>query len=325
MKRRILASFGVLAALCLLPFLTISYAQNYPTRPVRIIAASTGTTGDLLARYLAQQLTERWGRQVVVENRSGAGAVIAAEVAARAAADGYTLHLGQLASFSAAISLYKKLPYDPVKDFAPITLYAQMPLMFVVHPSVPAANLREFIEYAKKRPGTINVSSAGNGTGSHLTTELLIQAAGLKLVHVPYKGTGAAMTALISGEAQVSSIVLPSVLPQVKSGKVKAYAITSKSRFAGASDVPTAAEAGLPGFESTTWFGMFAPARTPSDLIGRLNRDMVEILRTPASQAWLLAQGAEPSPGTPQAFAAFVKSETAKWKKVIEASGTRVD
>jgi tripartite-type tricarboxylate transporter receptor subunit TctC len=324
MKRGIFAAIGGLIGAVLL-LGTAGHAQNYPTKPVRVIAASPGTTGDLLARYLAQQLTGRWGRQVVVENRSGAGAVIAAEVAAKAAPDGYTLHLGQLASFSAAVSLYKKLPYDPVNDFAPITLYAQMPLMFVTHPSVPAANLREFIEYARKRPGTINVSSAGNGTGSHLTTELLSQVAGLKLVHVPYKGTGAALTALVSGEAQVSSIVLPSVLPQVKSGKVKAYAITSKNRFAGASDVPTAAEAGLPGFESTTWFGMFAPARTPSDLIGRLNRDMVEILRAPATQAWSLAQGADPSPSTPREFAEFIKSETAKWKKVIEVSGARVD
>jgi tripartite-type tricarboxylate transporter receptor subunit TctC len=324
MKRVLLVVLGSVAGVGLF-FVTSGHGQNYPTKPVRIIAASTGTTGDLLARYLAQQLTERWGKQVVVENRSGAGAVIAAEVAAKAAPDGYTLHLGQLASFSAAVSLYKKLPYDPVKDFAPISLYAQVPLMLVAHPSVPAANLREFIDFVKKRPGAVNVSSAGNGTGSHLTTELLSHVAGLKLVHVPYKGTGAAMIALVSGEAQASSIVVPSALPQVKAGKVRAYAITSKNRFAGAPEIPTASEAGLPGFESTTWFGMFVPTRTPAALVDRLNREMVEILRMPSAQAWLLAQGAEPAPSTPGEFAAFIKSETVKWKKVIEVSGTRVD
>lgn len=322
MKRWLLAIFGGVAGLLLI---TASHAQNYPTKPVRIIAATAGTTGDFLARHLALQLTERWGKQVIVENRSGAGATIASDFAAKAVPDGYTLHIGQLASHAAAVSLYKKLSYDPVKDFAPITLYAHVPLLFVAHPSVPPANLREFIDYAKKRPGMINVSSAGNGTGSHMTTELLKQVTGLNLVHVPYKGSAAALTAVMSGEMQVSSIVVPNALPQVKAGKVKAYAITSKNRFAGAPDVPTAAEAGLPGFESTTWFGMFAPARTPSDLIGRLNRDMIEVLRTPATQAWILAQGAEPSPGTPGEFAAFIKSETSKWKKVIEVSGTKVD
>jgi tripartite-type tricarboxylate transporter receptor subunit TctC len=324
MKRRFFVIFSGAVACGLLPG-TTTHAQNYPTKPVRIIAASAGSTGDLLARHLALQLTERWGKQVIVENRSGAGATIASDFAAKAVPDGYTLHIGQLASHAAAVSLYKKLSYDPVKDFAPITLYAHVPLLFVAHPSVPPANLREFIDYAKKRPGMINVSSAGNGTGSHMTTELLKQVTGLNLVHVPYKGSAAALIAVMSGEMQVSSIVVPNALPQVKAGKVKAYAVTSKNRFAGAPDVPTAAEAGLPGFESTAWFGMFAPARTPSDLIGRLNRDMIEVLRTPATQAWILAQGAEPSPGTPGEFAAFIKSETAKWKKVIEVSGTKVD
>jgi tripartite-type tricarboxylate transporter receptor subunit TctC len=315
----------LLVALLLLGLAGTASAQAYPTKPVRIIAVTAGTTGDLLARHLGQQLNERWGQPVIVENRSGAGATIAADVAARAAPDGYTLHIGQLASFAAAVSLYRKLPYDPVMDFAPITLYAHVPLMFVAHPSVPAANLREFIEYARKRPGAINYSSASNGTGSHLTMEMLKQVAGVKLEHVPYKGSAAALTAVISGEMQVSTIVVPNALPQVKAGKVKAYAITSKSRFAGAPDIPTVAEAGLPGFESTAWFGMLAPARTPRELVSRLNRDMVEILRAPATQGWLLTQGAEPSPGTSEEFAAFIKTETAKWKKVIEVSGAKVD
>lgn len=322
MKNRIFVTVGV--ALVLLPG-TSSYPQNYPTKPVRIIAGAAGTTNDILVRHLAQQLAERWGKQVIVDNRPGAGATIAAGVAAKAAPDGYTLHITQVASFAAAVTLYRKLPYDPIKDFAPITLYAETPLMLVAHPSMPPASLREFIDFAKRRPGAINFASASGGTASHLATELLNHVAGLKLVHVPYKGSGAAMLALMSGEAQFSSIVIPNVLPQVKAGKVKVYAVTSKRRFAGAPDVPTAAEAGLAGFESTAWFGMSAPSRTPPDLISSLNREIVEILRAPAVRDWMLAQGAEPLPSTPEEYAAFLKSEIAKWKKVIELSGAKVD
>lgn len=263
--------------------------------------------------------------QVIVENRSGAGATIAADVAAKAPPDGYTLHIGQLASFAAAVSLYRKLPYDPVRDFAPITRYADVPLIFIAHPSLPAASLREFIGYAKKRPGAIHYASASNGTGSHLTMELLAHVAGIKLLHIPYKGSGAATTAIIAGEAPVAAIVVPNALPQVKAGKARAYAITSLKRFAGAPDIPTADEAGLPGFESSGWFGMFAPARTPKELLARLNREMVDVLRAPATEAWLLSQGATPSPGTPEELTEFVRSETVKWKKVIELAGTKAD
>jgi tripartite-type tricarboxylate transporter receptor subunit TctC len=299
--------------------------SSYPTRPVRIIAASPATTGDLLARHLGQKLNERWGQPVVVENRAGAGAIIAAEAAAKAAPDGYTLHIAQLASFAAAPSLHKALRYDPVKDFAPITFYAELALMLLAHPSVAAGTPQEFISHVAKRPGALNYSSAGIGTGSHLTAEMLKHRAGLNLVPVHYKGTGAAMTALISGEVQFAVIVLPNALPQVRAGKVKAYAITSKTRFPGASDVPTAHEAGLAGFESTTWFGMVAPARTPPNLLKRLNRDMTEILREPATETWLLNQGAVPSPGSGEAFAAFMKNEMLKWKKVIEISGAKAN
>lgn len=327
---------GAVLGAALIVFSAAAFAQSrptspatvesaYPTRPVRIIAASPATTGDLLARHLGQRLNERWGQPVIVENRAGAGAIIAAEAAAKAAPDGYTLHIAQLASFAAAPSLHKTLRYDPVRDFAAITFYAELALMLLAHPSVPAATLQEFISYAAKRPGAMNYSSAGAGTGSHLTTEMLKHRAGLKLVPVHYKGTGAAMTALISGEVQFATIVLPNALPQVRAGKVKAYAITSKSRFPGASEVPTAHEAGLSGFESITWFGMVAPARTPVSLLNRLNREMGEILRSPASEAWLLNQGALPRPGTAAEFAAFVKSEIEKWKKVIEISGAKAD
>jgi tripartite-type tricarboxylate transporter receptor subunit TctC len=300
-------------------------AQNYPTKPVRIIAASPGTSGDLMTRYLGQRLNERWGQPVVIDNRPGAGAVLAAEVAARAQPDGYTLHMGQLASFAAAPSLHRKLSYDPVRDFAPITLFAHVQLLIIANPAVPAATLREFIEYARTRPGAINYSSGGNGTGGHLTIELISQHTGIRLVHVPYKGVGVATTAIINGEAQLAVIPVPVALPHVKTGKARAYAITSPERFAGAPDVPTTAEAGLPGIESTTWFGMFAPARTPPAILAQLNREIVEIASAPATRDWMLRLGASPAPGTPQQFAAFLKAETAKWKKVIEVSGAKVD
>ena len=296
---------------------------QFPTKPVRIIAASTGTSGDLLARYLGQRLSERWGQPVVIENRSGAGAVIAAEIAVKAVPDGYTLHLGQHGSFAAAPGLYKKLSYDPLRDFAPITHYAHVPLIIVAHPSLPPASMKELVEYVKARPGAVNYSTGGAGGAGHLNFEMLNHAAGLKFVHVPYKGIGAALTAVMSGEVQLSGVPVPIALPQVKAGKVKAYATTGKSRFAGAPDIPTVAEAGFPGFDASTWFAMFAPARTPPDIVRILNRDMVAIIGSPAVRALLISQGAEPVPGTPEELTAFLKSDIAKWGNVIRAAGIK--
>jgi tripartite-type tricarboxylate transporter receptor subunit TctC len=298
---------------------------QYPTKPVRIIAASTGTSGDLLARYLGQRLSERWSQPVVVENRSGAGAVIAAEIAAKAAPDGYTVHLGQHGSFSAAPGLYKKLSYDPLRDFAPITHYAHVPLIIVAHPSLPPASMKELVEYTKARPGAINYSTGGAGGAGHLNFELLNHAAGLKFVHVPYKGIGAALTAVMSGEVQLSGVPVPIALPQVKAGKVKAYATTGKNRFTGAPDIPTVAEAGFPGFDAQTWFAMFAPARTPPDIVRILNRDMVAIIGSPPVRSWLISQGAEPAPGTPEELTAFLKNDIEKWGKVIRAAGIKAE
>ncbi|MBI4189247.1 MAG: tripartite tricarboxylate transporter substrate binding protein [Betaproteobacteria bacterium] len=325
MKRHIFIGIARAIAAGLLLFSLPAHAQTYPTKPVRIVAAATGSMADMYARHLGPRLNERWGQPVVVDNRAGAGGTISAEVAAKAPPDGYTLLMGGLATHAGSVSLYKNLPYDPVKDFAPIALVAQSPPVLIAHPSVPAANLREFLDYAKKRPGGINYSSAGTGTGAHLTAALFILQAGIDLVHVPYKGPAPALTAILGREVQVSFIPVPIALTQIKAGKVKAYAVTSTKRFAGVPDISTAAEAGLPGFEATAWFGMFAPARTPAALIGKLNREIVEILQMPALQAALLAQGAEPAPGTPEEFAAFVKSEIVKWKKAAEVSGAQVD
>jgi tripartite-type tricarboxylate transporter receptor subunit TctC len=299
----------------------ISLAQPYPTKAVRIIAASTGTSGDLLARYLGQRLSERWSQPVVIENRSGAGAVVAAEVAAKAAPDGYTLHLGQHGSFAAAPNLYKNLSYDPLKDFAPLTFYARVPLIIIAHPSLAPGNMKELVEYARARPGAINYSTGGAGGAAHMGFEMMNHSFGLKFVHVPYKGIGAAMTAVMSGEVQLSGVAVPVALPQVKAGKVKAYATTGKNRFAGAPDIPTVAEAGFAGFDAVTWFAMFAPARTPADIVRILNRDMVSIIGSPAVRTWLLTQGAEPAPGTPEELTAFLKSDIEKWGKVIRAAG----
>ncbi len=292
---------------------------------MRIIAASTGTSGDLLARYLGQRLSERWSQPVVIENRSGLGGVIAGEVAARAAPDGYTVHLGQHGSFSAAPSLYKKMPYDPLRDFAPITHYAYVPLIIIAHPSLQPANMKALVDYVKARPGAVNYSTGGAGGAAHLNFEMMNHAFGLKFVHVPYKGIGAAMTAVMSGEVQLSGVPVPVALPQVKAGKVKAYAITSKNRFAGAQDIPTVAEAGFAGFDAVTWFAMFAPARTPSDVIRVLNRDMVSIIGSPTVRAWLISQGADPAPGTPEELVAFLKGDIEKWGKVIRAAGIKAE
>jgi tripartite-type tricarboxylate transporter receptor subunit TctC len=296
-------------------------ADAFPVKPVRIITASPATTGDLLARQLAQQLAERWGQPVIVENRAGGAGVLAAEVAARASPDGYTVHLGQLGSFGAAPSLLKSLSYDPLKSFAPITRFAQVSQLVISHPSVPAASLKDLIAHAKKPASRMSYGSGGVGTSGHLTLEMFKSSTGVDILHVPFRGVGAALTAVISGEVQLAVLPMPVALPQVRAGKVRAYAITSDRRSASAPDIPTAAQAGLPAFESATWFAMFAPARTPAAAVARLNRDMVEIIGSPAMATWLTAQGADPTPSTPAELSAFVAAEIAKWARVVKAAG----
>ena len=299
----------------------VQAAESFPVKPVRIITASPSTTGDLLARQLAQQLAERWGQPVIVENRAGGAGVLAAEIAARASPDGYTVHLGQLGSFGAAPSLLRSLSYDPIKSFAPITRFAQVSQLVISHPSVPATTLKELIAYARSPASRMNYASGGIGTSGHLTLEMFKSATGVEILHVPFRGVGAALTAVISGEVQIAMLPVPVALPQVRAAKVRAYAITSDRRSASAPEIPTASQGGLPAFESTTWFAMFAPARTPGPIVTRLNRDMVEIISSPAMTSWLQAQGAEPTPGTPAELAAFVAAEIAKWARVVKAAG----
>ena len=299
---------------------TSAVAQNYPTKPVRIISGSVGSGGDLIARYLGQRLTERWGTQVVVDNRN---AIIGSETVARAPADGYTLMMGQLTSHATAPSIYKSLAYDPVKDFAPITLATHTPLLLMAHPSVPGNNLREFLDSARKQPGVIQYAAQSGVSNSRLTMVLFCRAADLDMLYVPYKGPAASLTALLGREAQVSFLVVSLGLPHLGAGRLKAYAITSKTRFSTTRDVPTMAEAGLPGVESSSWYGLFAPAKIERPLLAKLNRDMVAVLKSPEAQAAMLAQGAEVAAGTPEEFAAFVKSEVVKWGSVIKAAGIK--
>ena len=300
-------------------------AQPYPAKPVRIITAGAGTFHDITTRVVGQRLSERWGQPVVVENQPAAALTIGTGMAARAAPDGYTLVMSDRSALAVAPNLQKALSYNPQKDLAPVTLVALAPPLLVAHPAFPPGDLRELIAYARQRPGQLHYAMAGIGTASHVAGELLKHLAGIDIVAVPYKGGGPAILATVSGEVQLGTSLVPAVLSQVRAGKLKAIAIVSTKRFAGAPDIPTGAEAGLPGFESQFWIGLLAPARTPPALIARLNRDMLEILKTPEMQFALLALGAEPAPGTPEEFAQFIRSETVSMKALIELTGMRVD
>lgn len=295
-----------------------SGAQDYPTKPVRLVTGSVGTGSDIVARVLAQRLTERWGKQVVVENRSG---ILSAEAVANALPDGYTLLMGQLSTHATAAGVYKRLAYDPVKDFAPLTLVATGPLCLVAHPSLPASNLREFIEYARRHPGAVNYAATGGASNSRLTMLLFSGVGGIDMLYVPYKSMAATITAILGREAQVSFPTVLASLPHINAGRLKPYAVTSSNRFAGTPAIPTMAEAGLPGVESTSWWGTFAPAKTSTLLVARINREMIEILQSPETRKLMLVQGMEPAPGTPDEFAGFIKSEIAKWGKVIKDAG----
>ena len=300
-------------------------SQDYPTRYVRIITAGAGTFHDVVARLLAQRLSERWGQGVVVENQPAAGLTIGSSIAAKAAPDGYTLLLADRTSLAVAPHLYKNLRYDPVKDFRPITLVARAPAVLVIHPSVPVENLRDFIDYARRQPEPLLFASAGVGTLGHLTGELFRHLSGIGFKTVQYKGGADAAMAVLKGEAKFSAPAISVALPQIESGKMKPLAVASSQRFAGLPDVPTSAEAGLPGFEADQWVGMVAPISVPDSIADKLNRDIVEILRVPVFSDRIRTQGGEVAPGTPAEFAAFIASESARLKKLIELTGVRMD
>lgn len=301
------------------------WAQGYPNKPIRmIVAVPPGGPADTLARIVGPRLGEALGQTVVIDNRPGANGIIAYDMAARSTPDGYTFVL-VAAGVAINPSLYRNVPYDPIKDFSPITLGITVPNILVVHPSVPAAAVRELIALAKAKPGQIAFASAGNGTSGHLALELFRQSSGIDVVHVPYKGGGPALTEVIGGQVQALFSIALAATPQLKAGKVRALAITSAHRSPVAPDLPTVAESGFPGFEVIGWFGWLAPAHTPKEIVGRLNHDIVRILQLPAVQERLLSLSTVPV-GNPSAqFAGFIRAEHDKWAKVIRTAGIKIE
>lgn len=324
MKRTVLREMSVAATL-VMGACTIGQAvaaQSYPVKPVRIIAAfSPSGFVDFTSRLVAGGLTTALGQQVIVENRPGAGGIVGTELAARAAPDGYTLVVGSAGTHGVNQSLYPKLPYNVLRDFAPIARLADAPSILAVHPSLPARSVKELIALGRAQPGQINYASAGSGTSTHLAAVLFEHLAKVKFVHVPYKGGGPALIAVVSGEVPVTFGTAASVSPHTKSGRLRGLAVTSAQRSAVLPDLPTIAESGVPGYEMLNWLGLFAPAGTPEAVLDRLAEESMRVVRSPEIIKRFHAQGAEPSPLGREAFPAFVKSEIEKWAKVVAATG----
>ena len=300
--------------------------QTYPAKPIRIVVPfPAGGIADLFSRHIGQKLNETWGQPVVVDNRTGAGGNIGSEIVAKSPPDGYTLVMGSIGTHSVNVSLFSKLPYDPLRDFAPVALVMEAEGLLVLHPSVPVKSVKELVALARARPGQVAYASAGHGTASHLAGELFKSMAKVDMVHVPYKGNVPAITDLIGGQTSLLFATMPTVLPQVQAGRLKALAVTSSARSPAAPELPTIAEAALPGYSVTNWIGLFAPAGTPRDIVVKLNGETVRIMQAPEIQKRLLAEGAKFTPKTPDEFTAFVKSEIAKWAKVVKEAGIRVD
>ena len=298
----------------------------YPNRPVKLVVPfPPGGPLDIVGRAIAQKLSEAWGQAVVVDNRPGAGGNIGADIVAKSPPDGYTILMGALSTHAVNPSLYAKMPYDAVADFAPITLVAVTPNVLVVNASLPVDSAKEFIAYAKANSGKLAFGSGSNGSAGHLAGELFKVDTGAEITHVPYKGGAPATQALLAGDTQFMFDNLANAMPQVKAGKFKALAVTTAQRSKLAPELPTMAEAGLPGFDISTWFGLFAPAGTPKDVIAKWNGEVAKILTSPEMREKLIAQGAEPAPTTPGEFAAFVKNEITKYAKIVKASGAKVD
>ncbi|MEN9780105.1 MAG: hypothetical protein RL014_1253 [Pseudomonadota bacterium] len=328
-RRKALAAIAGLAVSALAP---AALAQGaWPAKPVRIVVPfAPGGTTDLLARAIAPELSKAFGQQFVVENKGGAGGNIGADQVAKSPADGYTLLMGTVGTHGINKALYAKMPYDPQKDFVPVTLVAGVPNVMVVNAEKAAQrniqNVADFIKYAKANPGKLNMASSGNGTSIHLSGELFKSQAGVFMTHFPYTGSGPALLALMAGDMDVMFDNLPSSMPHIKSGKLKALAVTSSQRSAALTDVPTVEQAGnLKGFEASSWFGLLAPAGTPADIVNRIQQETAKALNLPAVKERLLSQGAIPSGNTPAEFTRFIDAEIKKWAPVVKASGAKVD
>jgi len=309
----------IAGCMAITPAAAVQAADAYPNKPIRIVVAYTpaGAT-DILARTVGQKLTEAWGQTVIVDNRPGANGNIGTEVAARATPDGYTLLMVTAGTHGINPSLYRKLSWDAVKDFAPVSLVAMVPNILVVNNSLPVKSVKELIAHAKANPGKLNYGSPGNGSTAHLSMELFKSMTGTDLTHIPYKGSAGVLSDLIAGQIVVTMDNMPPYLPQVKAGKIRALAVSPAKRSSAVAELPTVAEAGVPGYDSGAWFGLVAPANTPKSIVDKLAAETARILRLPDVSQRLSELGAEPVGGTPGQFAAHIKSEIAKWSKVIK-------
>ena len=319
--RYAIALVGVFGFVNALP----AQAQQYPAKPIRLIVPFVaGGSADVLSRVLAQRLTQQYGQQVVVENRPGSGGHVGAEAAARAAPDGYTIVFGTI-GIHAAYTIYSKLNYDPSRDLQPVSMYADVPNILVVHPSVPVKNVKEFIALAKSNPGRLNFGTAGSGSSTHMAGEWFKLYTGVNLTHVPYKGSAQAMQDLLGGQIELMFENLPTAIAQVRAGKIRSLGMTSRERSPSMPEVPTLAETGVPGFEATAWFTIAAPAKVPADIIRKLNVDMNAFLKAPEMQQRWIDMGVVPLGGSPADAEKFFVVEREKWGKVIKAAGIRGD
>ena len=316
----------VIAVLLSTLTLTVHAQTAYPNRPIRVIVPFTaGGPTDVAARTVAPRLAEYLGQQIIIENRGGAGGATGTEFVAKSAPDGYTLLHGTIGGLAVSPSLNPKLGYNTLRDLAPVSQMVNVAYIVTLHPSVPATSIKELLTLARARPGKLNYGTGGAGTGPHLAGELINMMAGVSIVHVPYKGTGPALTALLSGEVDLTFDNLLIVLPQIKAGRVRPIAATGSQRSKLMPELPTIAESGLPGFSATGWYGVMAPVATPKDIVARLNAEITRALRSPDVSERLNSMAAEPAPGTPEQFGAFIRSEIEKWAKVVKATNMKAE
>ncbi len=301
-------------------------AETWPTRPIRfIVPFAPGGGGDVVGRIIGQRMSEQLGKPLIIDNRAGGGGTRGCELAAKAAPDGYTLLLGNVGPIAVGPALYPKLAYDPVRDFAPVTMIASFPNLLVANPGLPFKTVPELVAYAKSRPGTLNFASAGAGTSTHLAGELFKSVAGIDVVHVPYKGGAAAMTDIIAGQVAYYFGTMPSSMPLAKAGKLRALAVTSLTRSPAAPEVPTIAESGYPKFETAAWYGLMFPTGTPREIVARTNAATMVVLALPDIRERLVHEGSEPLGSTPAQFGAYIKAEIAKWSGVVKAANLKAD